>query len=336
MRSARLPRSDDLGFRLLNDWQRDFPLQPRPFAAIGEALGVREEEVLARYRRMCDERLISRIGAVLAPRRFGASSLAALAAPPERLTEVARRVSSEPTVNHNYQREHRLNLWFVVTARDQARLEHVVRGIEADTACRVLLLPLEEAFHIDLGFDLRGVSERRVQRQPVGAAAPLADASQALLQALQPGLALVRRPYAVLASTLGLSEQSVVDTLAGWLDDGTLSRFGVVVRHHELGLSANAMCVWDVPDADVSAIGQRLAREPAVTLCYRRRRIDGLWRYNLFCMIHGSDRAAVAAEHAAIVRRNGLHAYPGDLLFSLRRFKQTGAHYLPDSANGHA
>ena len=72
-------------FPLLNDYQRDFPLVPEPFARIGAAQGLAETEVLAQYRRLQAEGLVSRIGPVFAPRRIGVSTLAALAAPPERL-----------------------------------------------------------------------------------------------------------------------------------------------------------------------------------------------------------------------------------------------------------
>jgi hypothetical protein len=100
------------------------------------------------------------------------------------------------------------------------------------------------------------------------------------------------------------------------------------VRHHELGLEANAMCVWDVPDAEVSALGRRLAQEAAVTLCYRRRRILPDWPYNLFCMIHGSARDEVLAAREDLATRLGLDRHPHSVLFSCRRFKQTGARYL--------
>ncbi|ENO83635.1 AsnC family transcriptional regulator, partial [Thauera phenylacetica B4P] len=93
--------------------------------------------------------------------RLGASALAALAAPPERLEEVAARVTREPAINHNYQREHRYNLWFVVTAASRAQLDEVVAGIERDTGCAVIVLPLEEEFHIDLGFDLKAGAQGR-------------------------------------------------------------------------------------------------------------------------------------------------------------------------------
>jgi hypothetical protein len=57
-------------------------------------------------------------------------------------------------VNHNYEREHRLNLWFVVTAQDRARVDAALARIARMTGLPVLELPLVTEYRIDLGFDL--------------------------------------------------------------------------------------------------------------------------------------------------------------------------------------
>ena len=145
---------DTVDRRLLDDFQRDFPLHPRPFAALADRLGVTEWEVLERLRRLQEQGAISRIGAVLAPHRAGWSTLAAMMVPVEQLEEVAELVSSYPEVNHNYEREHELNLWFVVTAPSRERVEGVLQEIETRSGCSVLDLPLLEAYRLDLGFAL--------------------------------------------------------------------------------------------------------------------------------------------------------------------------------------
>jgi siroheme decarboxylase len=145
---------DALDRRLLDDFQRDFPLHPRPFAALAERLGVSEGEVLDRLGRLQGQGAISRIGAVLTPHRAGWSTLAAMAVPADQLDEVAELVSGYPEVNHNYEREHELNLWFVVTAPSRERLEEVLGEIEIRTRLPVLDLPLLDAYRLDLGFAL--------------------------------------------------------------------------------------------------------------------------------------------------------------------------------------
>ncbi|NIP73635.1 MAG: Lrp/AsnC family transcriptional regulator [Gammaproteobacteria bacterium] len=145
----------ELEKQLLNDFQHDFPVTPRPYADIAERLGVTEDEVLAALHELRARGAVSRVGAVFRPNRVGVSTLAALAAPEERLEEVAALVSAYPEVNHNYEREHRFNLWFVVTARDEQRLREVLADIERRTRLEVLYLPMLEDYHIDLGFDLK-------------------------------------------------------------------------------------------------------------------------------------------------------------------------------------
>ncbi|MBF0180552.1 MAG: AsnC family transcriptional regulator [Magnetococcales bacterium] len=146
---------DGLDRRLLNEFQRDFPLEAEPYRVLAERLGVDEGEVLARLERLIGVGKVSRVGVVLHPRRAGVSTLAAMRVPGERLEEVAEIVNRFQEVNHNYEREHAFNLWFVITARDGGRMREVVSGIEGMSGFPVYLMPMEESFHIDLGFSLK-------------------------------------------------------------------------------------------------------------------------------------------------------------------------------------
>lgn len=146
---------DPIDRRLLNDYQRGFPLVARPYRAIADALGIGEDEVLARLARLRTEGRIDRIGAVIRPHTLGVSTLAAIAVPAERLDDVAALVAARPEVNHCYAREHAINLWFVVTAADAAALASSLAAIEAECGLAVLDLPLVAGYHIDLAFALR-------------------------------------------------------------------------------------------------------------------------------------------------------------------------------------
>lgn len=328
--------NEALDFRLLNEFQRDFPLIPAPFEVLARQLEIDELEVLASLRRLHEEGAISRVGAVFSPRRIGASTLAALAVPADRLDAVADEVSTHTEVNHNYEREHRWNLWFVATAPGQPQLDQLMVQIAEESACPLIRLPLLEEFHIDLGFDLSGrESEKartaRVQRRPAQlpeSVWQLSADEQRLMAVLQNGLPLELQPYAVLAEHAALDETRVLQLLEAWLARGLIKRFGVIVRHHELGWTANAMTVWNIPDALVSSLGEQLAQQAGVTLCYRRARDLPDWPYNLYCMIHGRERAEVETRVARINQELGLHGYPHEVLFSLRRYKQRGARYV--------
>jgi siroheme decarboxylase len=145
-------RLDDMDRRLIEAFQRDLPLCPEPYAAMAKTLGTTEANLLERLARLEAEGVVSRVGAVVAPHRTGWSTLAAMAVPEGDLDRVAARVSAFPEVNHNYARQHRLNLWFVVTAASRERVEAVLAEIAAATGIEVLDLPLERAYGIDLGF----------------------------------------------------------------------------------------------------------------------------------------------------------------------------------------
>ena len=245
-----------------------------------------------------------------------------MAVPPERLDAVAAVVSSHPGVNHNYQREHHYNLWFVMTGQDDAAVRAAMRSLEDATGLTALQLRMQRAYRIDLGFDLR----ERTAPAPMAAAPeamPVAEADRPLAALLEDGLPLVPRPFDAWAQALGRTGESVLQTLQQWLDQGTVRRIGAIVRHHELGFDANAMSVFNVPDALVDTCGEALARVTGVTLAYRRERAEG-WPYNLYCMVHGRDRTAVRDVIARVLDHCDLAQYPHEVLFSCRRFKQTG------------
>ncbi|GAB6048681.1 Lrp/AsnC family transcriptional regulator [Methyloparacoccus murrellii] len=149
----------------------------------------------------------------------------------------------------------------------------------------------------------------------------------ALLHALQAGLPLVSRPYAVLGERVGYSEAEVIARLADWQSAGLIKRLGIIVRHRPLGYTANAMVVFDIPDERVRDVARILCRSPYVTLCYRRPRRGTDWPFNLFCMIHGRERRVVEAQIEELVGIAGIETLPRATLFSSRCFKQRGAHY---------
>jgi DNA-binding Lrp family transcriptional regulator len=155
----------------------------------------------------------------------------------------------------------------------------------------------------------------------------------ALVAAAQGGLPLSPRPYAVIADALDIEEAEVLVRLARLIDSGTIKRFGVVVRHQELGYRANAMVVWALPEERAGEVGRRLGGLPFVTLSYRRPRRLPDWPYSVFTMIHGRDRAAVLTLVEEAKDRCDLQGVECAVLFSGQRFKQRGACYVAPSAD---
>ncbi|MFC4989890.1 MULTISPECIES: Lrp/AsnC family transcriptional regulator [Saliphagus] len=327
---------DDVDAALIDGYQSGFPIQERPFRAVGRDLGIEEDEAVERVRRLREAGVLRRFGPVLNPPAIGSSTLAALRVPEERFERVAEVVNGYRQVNHNYRRDHAWNMWFVVTAGSLAERERIVGGIEDRTGLEALDLPMHTEFYIDLEFPV--VNGDRFARESVEttdaaatqvgeeAAGDLSAFEAGLLLAIQEGLELSATPYRTLAAELGVPVGDVTAAIEGLLARGCIKRVGCVVNHVVTGFTANCMVVWDVPDDRLEEWGERAGGLPYVTLCYHRpRRPDQGWPYNLFTMIHGRDREAVgekidelAADYLPVAH---------DRLHSTETLKQTGARY---------
>ena len=140
---------------LLNDFQRDMSLSATPYADMAKQLKVSEDEVLQSIQSLQDRGVISRVGPVFRPNRIGVSTLAAMSVPEQNLECVARIISAFPEVNHNYEREHEYNLWFVVTASSEEHLDIVLNEIEQHAEYPLMSLPMLDDYFIDLAFKLK-------------------------------------------------------------------------------------------------------------------------------------------------------------------------------------
>jgi len=149
----------------------------------------------------------------------------------------------------------------------------------------------------------------------------------ALVRALQGGLPRVPRPYHAIAAQLGLPADVVIARIEAMLAAGAIRRIGAVPNHYRLGWTANGMSVWDVDDARVDELGAEVGALPFVSHCYRRPRRLPLWPYNLFAMVHGGDRAEVAAKVDEIAAVLGDSARGHDILYSTRILKKTGLRF---------
>ncbi|MDX1409108.1 MAG: hypothetical protein R3330_13260 [Saprospiraceae bacterium] len=155
MNTPQAKNLTDLQLRLLDAYQRDFPLTPTPFADIADELAVDEQTVIDTLQDLQRSGHISRVGPVIRPHSIGASTLVAMSVPEARLQEVATLVNDFTEVNHNYRREHEFNLWFVVTTADQRALKEVLQAIEGQTGLSCMSLPMLNNYFIDLGFPLQ-------------------------------------------------------------------------------------------------------------------------------------------------------------------------------------
>ena len=142
---------DDLDRRIINALQGGFPLCDEPYREVADGLGTTEAELLARLQRLLDARVLTRFGPMFQiehlSKRF---VLAALAVPEERFDEVTALVNALPEVAHNYRREHRLNMWFVLATETPAGIAQAIARIEAATGLPVFAFPKLQEFFVDM------------------------------------------------------------------------------------------------------------------------------------------------------------------------------------------
>ena len=327
---------DDIDAALIDGYQSGFPVAERPFQRVGDELGIDETEALERVERLRERGVFRRFGAVLNPPVIGASTLAAVRAPPDRFEEIAEVINGYRQVNHNYRRDHEWNMWFVVTAGSLERRDAIVSEIEAETGCSVLVVPMLTDFYIDLEFPV--VNGDRFARESVAstdagatrisetAAAGLSALDRAIILEIQEGFPLSKTPYRDVAAAIDAPVEDVLVAIESLLKAGCIKRIGCVVNHVVTGFDANCMVVWDVPDDNLDVYGETVGELPYVTLCYHRpRRPEQGWPYNMFTMIHGRDQAAVDAKVDELA--SSYLPVDHERLYSTETLKQTGARY---------
>lgn len=329
-------KPDDLARSLINLYQGDFPLRVQPFAEVACTLNQSEEAVIRSIGTLLEEGVLSRFGPLYNAERLGGGLvLAALTAPEERYEEVTALVNALPEVAHNYRREHDLNMWFVLATETPEAIQAAAERIEADTGCKVLLFPKEREYHLGFylelgkpGTDAPLVRAKALPARTLLPAEPPRELDRLIIQHSQAGLPLVSRPYEAIARLCNSTEAEVLARLQAMLDTGLIRRIGLVPNHYRLGLKANGMSVWNVPDELLDEVGSILGGLDSVSHCYSRPRHLPLWPYSLFAMLHGTSRAEVEAE-AQTIRERLAGKFDGmAILYSSAILKKTGMRIL--------
>jgi DNA-binding Lrp family transcriptional regulator len=144
---------DALDRNIINTLQHDFPVCDRPFARLAETLNSTEDELIHRVQSMLDDGLLTRFGPMYnAVHMGGALSLCAMIVPEDRFDEVTDQVNAFEEVAHNYQRDHEMNMWFVLATETQQDLNNTLEAIEEATGIKVYNMPKEKEFFVGLHF----------------------------------------------------------------------------------------------------------------------------------------------------------------------------------------
>jgi len=334
------PELDRIDRAVVNAFQGGFPVVERPYEPAAAALCERGIDVdagalAARVRRLDEDGVLSRFGALVRAEAIGGTAtLVAMHAPGDRFEEIVEAVNDHREVAHNYEREHpHLNVWFVLSVADEARVGEVLDEIEAETGQETYNLPKRREFRVEAKFVLDGPVAEGIDLSELGASVEpsgretLTPAERDLVVEIQGGLPTTETPYRDVAEGVGADVEWVVATLKRFLLEGKVRRVGVVPNHYALGYTENGMTVWDVPDDLIGEIGPAVASLDFVTHCYERPRHEGIWPYNLFAMTHG--RSEDESERRIQQVRDVVSEYHDvsddwDTLFSTRILKKTG------------
>lgn len=341
---------------LLNIIQDGFPLESRPYQVLAERLqqanpaefcAIGETEVFRTVEYLRKSGIIRRIGAVYDSRKLGFTSRLCCGKVPEpALDAFAAAVLDEPSITHNYVRNHAFNVWFTVIGKSAEDIATVVQKLQQRTALAdVHILDSKRMFKINTvmgktaGTHEVPACEKTAHEHKLDFTVPETDPISPLsLQALQKCRALFAgdiphtlTPFATIASQISsetsaeVSESQVIAQIRCDLNSKTARRFGAVLRHQKAGFAENAMVVFEVDENAVEQAGQLLSAEPQVSHCYERNSFDG-FPYNLYAMIHETDAEQLHSAIMKIVDKLNNPAYC--VLRSVKELKKTSFNYF--------
>jgi DNA-binding Lrp family transcriptional regulator len=144
-----------------------------------------------------------------------------------------------------------------------------------------------------------------------------------ILLAVQDGIPLVREPFAEASEALEISQENLIERLKGMREDGTIRRFAPNINQRKIGIIANAVVVWRVPEENISRVVETMLKYNKISHCYRRATVPGKWEYNLYTVIHDYDKKSVSQFVRRLSKETGIKDY--QVLYSRRQFKRTSS-----------
>ncbi|MBI4341141.1 MAG: Lrp/AsnC family transcriptional regulator [Candidatus Omnitrophica bacterium] len=325
---------DDVDRALLTEVQKSFPVGHRPFQALGEKLGITEQECLSRVGRLKETKVIRQLSAIFDTRALGyQSTLAAMRTDPARVDEAAEVVNQHPGVSHNYKRNDPFNIWFTIAVPPSDSLEQVVSILHTlAKAEETIILPTLRLYKIGVKLDLTGQdaslesqAEMYDEQRRWAAKPPLTEQDIRFIRVLQEDVPLLEMPFGVWAEEAGASEEELFTWARRMEHLGYMRRFAAILHHRNAGFKANAMVVWQVPQEQVDAAGEQIALFREVSHCYRRP-VYPNWPYPLFTMIHAQTYSACMEVVQRIEARVG--QFPHKNLFSTKEYKKIRVKYF--------
>ena len=331
-RERKIAMTDD-DRKLLDVIQTDFPQVARPYLALGEKIGLSEDDVLASLRKMKELHVLRQISAIFDSRRLGyRSSLVAMKIASERLDNAVELINSHPGVSHNYERNHPYNVWFTVAVPPGGDLQRDVDELHALVGAeKTWMLPTLKLFKIGVVLDMTGEADllRKSEVKHSWSKIEIFDApsayDQKLIGVMQQDLEQVPRPFDAWAAELNITVDQLFADMARLTESKLLRRFSAVMHHRDAGYISNAMAVWNVPEERINEVGPQMASYSAVSHCYQRPTYPD-WPYSVFTMVHGRKKGDCMEVVNAIETETGITDRA--LLFSTKEFKKVRVQYF--------
>lgn len=329
---------DEADKRLMNLLQSSFPLDPEPFALIASEAEMEVADVLARTRRLLDERIVREITPIFDTRALGYDSmLVAAKVDAENPQRAAAAVNAHPGVSHNYLRTHDFNLWFTIAVPPDSELgmDGTLEALMRETGAESMRqLPTLTLFKINMNLEMEKGTEalaaaveaappRELERQPYG------EREIATIRALQGPMEAVERPYDAAAAELGIATEELLERLGEMTERKLLRRVAAILFHRRAGFSANGMGVWKVPDGEILETGRRMASFRGISHCYQRPTYED-WPYSVFTMAHGRSREECDAILDSIAAECGMGPDDRATLYSSTEYKKIRLHYFTE------
>ena len=321
---------------LLNEIQWTFPLVTRPFDAIAKKFDTTPEIIKEKLNNLKEIGVLRQLSAIFDTRKLGyTSSLVAMEIEHDKLDYVASQINRHPGVSHNYERDHQFNLWFTLAVPPGADLNaelekfNVLKGIK-----KVRMLPTLQLFKIGVKLDL--VDDKKHEIAPTEEKKEIknikfepTEQDKDFIRELQKDMEIIDEPFVQAANNLGITEDELFAKMKHYESMGVLRRFAAILRHRQVGFTANGMIVWKVPEGRITSVGETLGSFPQVSHCYERPTYDD-WPYNVFSMIHCKTHDE--AYDVAKTIQNQINVDEYKILFSSREFKKTRVEYFVENS----
>ena len=326
---------DDLDKEILNEIQWTFPLVTRPFDTMANKFNTTPQIIKERLISLKKSGVLRQLSAIFDTRKLGyTSSLVAMEIEPDKLDYVANQINLHPGVSHNYERDHQFNLWFTLAVPPGSDLKteldkfSILKGIK-----KIRMLPTLQLFKIGVKLDM--VDEKKHDVAPTEQKKEIkniqfipTEQDKQFIRELQKDMQIIDEPFLDAANRLGITEKQLFEKMKYYETIGVMRRFAAILRHRQVGFTANGMIVWKVPQERIVEVGEKLGSFPQVSHCYERPTYPD-WPYNVFSMIHCKTHAE--ANEMAKVIQDQIHVEEYRILFSSREFKKTRVEYFVEN-----